>query len=435
MYHRKNRNFLAPFIIKLFLGVFVSNLTMAQVKPPQITPLSPNAAALWKYSEFPVNMYTGIPSISIPIYEAKSGSLSVPISLSYHAGGNRGQDQASWVGLGWNLNAGGAVNRNVKGKADEKYAVGIFTQSQPLAQIDSCDWTYFTSIKNGNTDSQPDEFSYSMPGKNGKFMYKQAVAEPLLMPYEPVKITKTYSPDNLSAFQIIDEGGTTYRFGNNKLLNNPVTESTSGGTGSSIEETMPYPGSWLLTEMESADATDVISFNYAAGVSVQKNSKASSLTVSEQLFDLQSGQNGGAVSYGSVIDLNFSFLTNTKYLSEILFANGKVEFVQTSWYRTDLYNNQRALEAINIYSKVDGNYILIRKVVFSYTYFKRKFHDVLQDWKLKLNKIQVFGKNSEMAEEYSFEYHTDNFSGDEYYFAPFALDYWGFYKEKLPITA
>src|SRR5687767_4823062 len=111
-----SKRLLVPFLL---LQMFAIKKVDAQVKAPQLTPLSPNAAALWKYTELPVNMYTGIPSITIPIYEIKSGDITVPISLSYHAGGNRVEEQASWVGLGWSLQAGGAINRNVKGVADE----------------------------------------------------------------------------------------------------------------------------------------------------------------------------------------------------------------------------------------------------------------------------------------------------------------------------
>jgi hypothetical protein len=47
-----------------------------------VIPPSPNAAALGKYGEIPVSYYTGVPNISIPIYEIKTRDLSLPISLS-----------------------------------------------------------------------------------------------------------------------------------------------------------------------------------------------------------------------------------------------------------------------------------------------------------------------------------------------------------------
>src|SRR5690606_2470592 len=63
---------------------------------------------------------TGVPSISIPIGTISDGPLSVPISLNYHAGGNKLGDIASWVGLGWSLDAGGMISRSVVGYEDDK---------------------------------------------------------------------------------------------------------------------------------------------------------------------------------------------------------------------------------------------------------------------------------------------------------------------------
>src|SRR5258706_11658819 len=81
---------------------------------------SPTAASLGKYGDVPVSYHTGVPNISIPIYNVKSGSLSIPINLSYHASGLRVQEYASWVGAGWSLNAGGMITRTVRGGADDQ---------------------------------------------------------------------------------------------------------------------------------------------------------------------------------------------------------------------------------------------------------------------------------------------------------------------------
>jgi hypothetical protein len=73
---------------------------------PRPVPQSPNVASLGQYGTYQVNLYTGLPDISIPLFEATSGSLKAPITLSYHAAGIRYTDQASWVGLGWSFPSG-----------------------------------------------------------------------------------------------------------------------------------------------------------------------------------------------------------------------------------------------------------------------------------------------------------------------------------------
>ncbi|RNC85968.1 MAG: hypothetical protein ED557_04155 [Balneola sp.] len=80
---------------------------------------SPTAYSLGKYGETPVSLYTGVPDISIPITTITGASYSLPISLSYHAGGIKAQEVASWVGLGWSLNAGGVITRSTRGDADD----------------------------------------------------------------------------------------------------------------------------------------------------------------------------------------------------------------------------------------------------------------------------------------------------------------------------
>src|SRR5882724_4929646 len=65
-----------------------------------INPPSPEVAALGKYLDMPVGYATGTAAVSVPIYTVKNGSLEVPVSLSYHTGGIKVEEAASWIGLG-----------------------------------------------------------------------------------------------------------------------------------------------------------------------------------------------------------------------------------------------------------------------------------------------------------------------------------------------
>jgi YD repeat-containing protein len=418
------KNSLSRHLIKISAAIFACisySLCLAQIKAPQITPLSPNSAALFKYAEFPVNMYTGIPSISIPIYEVKSGSLKVPISLSYHAGGFRYEEQASWTGLGWTLQTGGAVSRNVKGVADEKLE-GMFSKTGPLnLNIQQCDVQIFQDILNRYTDYQPDEFSFSVPGKSGRFIYPQGASQPITIPYEPVKISKP-SGTNLSYFDLTDEGGTKYRFG--------TTESTYGGTGAYTEDVNPMPTSWLLNKIETPDLSRNVIFNYVPGEGdVQKNSIQHRVDVIDQVGAPEGwGCTSPSPSIGFPVQTNLSYHTNTQYLSQILFENGKVEFVQSASYRSDIFEKQRSLEFIKIYALQGTTYTLVRTIKFVYSYFKKFRNAVLVDWKLKLDKVQVLGSDNVQVEEYNFDYQSSTFSGDlsnpnDFY----SQDYWGFF--------
>jgi hypothetical protein len=64
-----------------------------------------------------VDLFSGDFSYNIPLFELPGTNGGYPFNLSYH--GNPSMDEeASWVGLGWNLNVG-AINRNVRGLPDE----------------------------------------------------------------------------------------------------------------------------------------------------------------------------------------------------------------------------------------------------------------------------------------------------------------------------
>jgi hypothetical protein len=432
MFSRKfNRRCCGRVSLSAVLVFCLGIAAYAQVKAPRITPLSPNAAALWKFTELPVNLYTGIPGISIPLYEIKSGDIVVPISLSYHAGGLRYEEQASWVGLGWSLVAGGAINRNIKGVADEK-AEGIFSQTQPMNEnLDPCNYSWFAGVLDKHTDVQPDEFSYSMPGKNGRFVYKQGTNQPITIPYAPVRIGWNAGPSVVnSKFELTDVNGMIYRYGGYKSGSSFVHEITTGGSGAFTDDS--YPNSWPMTEIESADQTRRVTFNYDMG-NAQKLSKTDQITVIDNVALDDDVCVFPVPTISSATTTQLAYSIATAYLTEILFENGKVRFIKSETNRTDINSNQKSLEYIEVYALRKGSYVLIKKIKLSYSYFKKNKSGTPVDHKLRLDKIQVFGSdNSVKGEEYNFTYHTDAFSGDKDDPNDFnAQDWWGYYNGKV----
>lgn len=71
---------------------------------------TPEASAFKKYGEEAVNEYTGTADISVPLYTIKSKDVEIPLVLRYDASGIKVEQEASWVGLGWNLMVGGCIN-------------------------------------------------------------------------------------------------------------------------------------------------------------------------------------------------------------------------------------------------------------------------------------------------------------------------------------
>ena len=85
---------------------------------PDFQKMTPEASALGQYGKYNSSGYTGVPSISVPLFSIGSGSFSMPVELCYDASGIKVDQQATYVGLGWNLIMGGSISQIVCGKND-----------------------------------------------------------------------------------------------------------------------------------------------------------------------------------------------------------------------------------------------------------------------------------------------------------------------------
>src|SRR5690554_6480359 len=101
-------------------------------------------AGFGAYQPIQVNHYLGKPIINIPFHVFKSGSLEIPISLSYNSDLVKPGYNSNGLAVGWELICGGAINRVVNGPVDE---------SKPFG------------------DAFPDEFSFNFLGYSGTFYH------------------------------------------------------------------------------------------------------------------------------------------------------------------------------------------------------------------------------------------------------------------------
>lgn len=247
----------------------VNNSIKDVVMPP------PTATSLGKYGDIPVSYYTGVPSVGIPIYTTIDGPVGLAVSLSYHAGGMKVGEPASWVGLGWSLQAGGVITRTVQGKEDERVD-GYFTTGATLAvDANGCvaaPPTYsYSNFRTGTADGEPDIFSFSIGGYSGKFYFEadktnDAVVNPkiILVPKQDVRVEYVLdgSASNiarLKIFTIITPDGTRYQFGN--------IDNSANAKGIELTQTNPssalMASSWYLRKISSADGHYNINLDYA----------------------------------------------------------------------------------------------------------------------------------------------------------------------------
>jgi hypothetical protein len=104
------KNFFNVVLLKLCLVTFSCSLSsdlVAQV-------VTPSNEVFYKVEETPVTMSKGLPNIGFPLFSLQAGDYTLPVSLSYHAGGMKVQDIGSEVGNGWSINAGGRIGATHK---------------------------------------------------------------------------------------------------------------------------------------------------------------------------------------------------------------------------------------------------------------------------------------------------------------------------------
>jgi hypothetical protein len=260
---------------------------------------SPNAASLGIYGEMPVSYFTGVPEISIPLYNVSGNKISLPISMNYHAGGIRPDVHPGWIGNGWSLTAGGVITRMQNGQSDERYrpGQGYTGYYYNCSNLNSSDWNSPERMTSGHyypvqnlalvqvdADTEPDEFNFSFMGYVGKFFLDQTGnwqvqcdkklkvifnKRDFVKPFI-TRIPGGYQTNDVSqtfgVFTIIDENGNKYIFGT-KDNNNTSIEFTDvmiptrlDGFGATINAT-----SWYLSQVISADGTEIINLNYERG--------------------------------------------------------------------------------------------------------------------------------------------------------------------------
>lgn len=223
--------------------IYVSTGAFSQIPEKPQSMSSPNVASLGLYGEIPVSPYTGVPDISIPLYEIPVGEHTLPISLSYHASGVRPDQHPGWVGLGWSLNGGGSISRIVKGKPDDCnipnftgfISAGYYFNT---GLLNTSDWNTPSRLESSaitydNKDLEPDEFHFDFLDYHGKFMLgsdKKWIVQcnkPVKVEFDgtwmPVPFDKSgtafqysgYSP-SFNGFTLTTEDGTRYVFGKDK---------------------------------------------------------------------------------------------------------------------------------------------------------------------------------------------------------------------------
>lgn len=413
--------------LTLFLFIAIGNLSLLGQGMPEVIPPSPNSASLGKYGEIPVDLNTGVANISIPLYTIQEGDITVPISLSFHASGNKVTETASWVGLGWSLNAGGVVTRSMRGRPDERH--GYFQNINTVLGLSEIEKSYIYTTEasaislamrpvkeimwdfhSKNKDLAADVFYYNHAGGAGKFMFDEN-QNVIQLPFKdldiiPMNMSLDPIPGNghIGGFLVKDPAGLEYTF--------DLPEETTVSYPSNEQDI--YVSSWLLNGITSQVSQKSVDFGYSSPtLHVMDYFGSESISETTDEFYTNYAMNGRTESSSDIT-------VGQKYLGSITWEGGQVEF-RSSSNREDLVNGSgKRLDEI-IVKNSSGE--MISHYELKYDYF-RAGTDAFGK-QLKLTSINQLDKNGIPREIYKFEYHAGVPRRDSK-----AIDHLGFYNEK-----
>ncbi len=268
--------------------------------------ITPHAAEIGRHGAVPVGLYTGTMKFDVPIFELENENLKIPVFLNYSSNGLLVDKLASWVGYDWNLNAGGIINRHVKGKPDTPGLRPTFPDN--WTSMDNCERSnYLEYYMSHQNDLEPDIFSFSFLNYSGKFFFDEN-GKVNLIPYFPFKI-EINTGSLYQKFKITTPDGIIYKFNDTDdtgLLNNVY-----------------YSNSWHLSKIIHPSG-DSITFTYDKINLEQKIAIERSVT---QKLDTKGEDPQGVCTYSDEKNQIKTVTNSISYIKFIEFHGiGKINF-------------------------------------------------------------------------------------------------------------
>lgn len=473
------KNFFSLLLI--LTSFFYTQLFFAQVNTDlRPTIKSPEVNKFEQYLNMPVNLVSGTPQVSIPIYTLEYGGMSLPISLEYDAGGVKVESIASSVGQNWSLNMGGVVSRIVKGGPDEGNSLGAFRKSQLPATgfylnnglsniegaLNAIPYQVFTTpnsndvnnrlsafnnwisdLANRYSDAEPDLFYFSTPEGGAKFVFNDH-REVVYLENTDFIIKEIFLGSGFTSWNATSPNGIKYSFGYNNI--NEQSFLSPPGTLGLIYRT----DSWFLNEISNYTTNDKILLEYTDNNYSTLNNNPpikKSNTCAPNLFSFPVPQCSAGETYiDSEYDtFAYSSLTNSclenkilsKLVNKVIAGNTEINFIYST--RNDLaphFNNSST--SIITAKKLDEVQIIqsgvcIKKFKFNYSTTISNDNILASGasgqpnvntlkTRLILNSFVETSCDGLISKPYIFSYNSQPLPNK----VSFAQDKWGFYNGK-----
>ena len=420
-------------------------------------PQSPNAASFGEYGKIGVNGYQGTANICIPLFDLELCGKKFPVTLSYNSSGIKVAQEASWVGLGWNLNIGGCITRQVMG-GDDFYRE---SQKDPYTIQQMTDYSVHELVEKGYSyssqylltqgwqvpfpnilgyDTQPDEFYFNFGGHCGAFFFEpksqkgQQTIKPVIVNQEEwLDITFLLEKD---AFVVKDIDGFFYYFGTKEYTTSKsyISTGVDGSVGSltrpntssiaySFDENHSNVSAWMLDSIVAPNG-EVIQFLYAQEVILTpiQTAETDQVRFDPTYESFSNKHNYVATYYNARIDQQRLVGISTPTMS-VDFSTS----LRKDLNSTDNSNKPRACNNISV--KNDR-----RQTLKSFGFFQSYFGNTnaFSTCRLKLDSV-IIGQRAKIGQQAAGDYQIYNFTYVNGDFLPAKnsrqRDLWGFYNK------
>lgn len=436
MKHNIHKIIFLFFVWLNYLPIYAEDNKLRTDPRLQIIQPSQEAQSLGKFSEIPVDLYTGRTNINIPLLTISHNGIEVPISLSYHGGGIKVDDECGLVGLGWTLNAGGVVNRIVRGmpddlngptnglvrgynhlKLDERNFIDTLMRrtrpDNPMALLDSVSQLYLMKrygqeYEENKIDVAPDNYIFHALGMSGAFVTNTSGNPQYVQSDGGCKIRRGTGKN----YVLTDLNGHEYTFANyeEKIFpyrvenyDAPIQEEYQ------VEYADWYLSAWWLSSIVST-AGDSIKFKYTTEKQIPTHNSFYTHTQYVTL-DTYGGFDQRYKNYNGYSDPYLKIGSDT--LKRQLLSSIQTPYCFLQFYYSDTPYAYSRLDSISLHPK-EGT-----KIGEAIESFKLVYTDYTN--KAKLSKLTHWGRNNKY-QQYTFSYHTINTS-----IYPDNKDHWGYF--------
>ena len=431
---------LFAFLCFCIINTYSQNTDIYNDILQKLTPQSPQASMMQRFGNYPVDYSTGVPNISVPLYTIKIGDFELPISIAYHASGIRVQDVATPVGLGWALNAGGCITKQVRGNEDKgelsvKSGADLVQKVKSTSGIMAKYWYGIATNQYG--DTQTDRYIYNFCGHSGVFRKDANTYSYHTFPYNNMKIEETPQKTFISnkilggratsnGYKLTDDNGVEYYFEHVEFSRGDFTYGAPQGY---------IATAYFLSKIILSNKCDSIIFKYDEGCrySVQNRQclvdKGNVGYIDIGSYDMESIKVQKQTLDRSAVH---TIETPTTLLKSIEWNENKVDFYYIADRKEfNRWGNVNLDRLVSVFVK-NNNGNVIKKVSF--------YNDNYMEYGLSpyakrmlLKGMEITGENNENIEKYNFSYNSGALPSycahgvGEFDDINCHEDYWGYY--------